>query len=356
MEEVLTLREIVKALEAENLKLCQSKQESSENAERLEKRCDLYIKREQVLESKFELTKSTLQSVERSSKDLEKLLAWKEDELIAAKQEVKSKEKAINDNTMAFSQLFKGLLQNLTEVVKDNQGNNQIIAENDQQWDKDFREIQDRLTDKERVYVNNALLTVEDKIGFIYKYLDYRKVDYLHTNLEAKESKSKFYEKLSKTQKYIKKLKMENESIISDLYRQTCNLNQEKYELQKCHAEQISRYEEEISDMNNKFHFFNAIHKELVSRYKALKDSVDAGTEKKNVGKYRGDIYTKQGSPPSQHTEELNHLKFQVDNLTNSKKANEKLKKELKLEIKELYDEKMKIQYDLIEALDKWTC
>ena len=101
----------------------------------------------------------------------------------------------------------------LAEGVRDNA--NQFKLPNNgpnakQKWDTDFEEIQNLLTEEEQSYVSNTVMTVQEKIEFIRKYLTYRKVEYLHDNEGESQLKAFFKSKISKTQRYIEHLKREN--------------------------------------------------------------------------------------------------------------------------------------------------
>ena len=84
-----------------------------------------------------------------------------------------------------------------------------------EQWEKDFEEIRHKLTEQEEIEVQNTLPSFESRIYFISKYLTYRKLDYIgNTYEEISHLKQSFYNKLSRTQKFITNLKRENEEQI----------------------------------------------------------------------------------------------------------------------------------------------
>ena len=57
-------------------------------------------------------------------------------------------------------------------------------------------------------------------------------------------------------------------------------------------------------------------------------------------------------APPFQLSENEKFLKAQVESLTNSKKANEKVKRQLKKEINKLYEENIELKENLENAYD----
>ena len=322
------------------------------------------------LKNSLEMSEISNKLLQERCQYLENNLIENNKELSAAKKEVASTREIISDNTRVFSQSLEGVFKNLAKIMDEIPTQKHVMCLAEPPWDRDFREIHERLNKEEKNYVQNALLTVEEKIGYISKYLNYRKVDYLPCTFEDISGlKKDFTEKMSRTQKYIKHLKRENDALVMNYQMDYENIEveyrklEEDYNiLQQQHAVEVKGYMETIKILNeekksieNDFHFFKEVNKKLLDehqeKYWNSQDvGVSKGEEIRNNGKVKKfDIkqHLQNFATPFQLSENEKLLKSQVENLTNSKKANEKVKKQLKKEISKLHEDNEELKENL---------
>ena len=150
-----------------------------------------------------------------------------------------------------------------------------------EQWEKDFEEIRHKLTEQEEIEVQNTLPSFESRIYFISKYLSYRKLDYIgNTYQEISHLKQSFYNKLSRTQKFITHLKRKNEKQIIQYETDMQCLH---YEYQKL-EEDYEMLNKEHNNFINWDDYFDVVQQEYEGKINELeKDLALEKTKNENL-------------------------------------------------------------------------